>query len=141
MYWLCCINTFFNLHFVLKFSLKVVPFPSLLEVSIDPPISCTIYLQIERPRPVPCLFLWEFSVSLPKLTKRFSSPSLEIPIPVSYIDRLKLIKHSSPVLISYLLSSYCFIWYFSTIFAIDRPWLDMVLFFISLFNSFGMILV
>ena len=100
----------------------------------------TICLQIESPRPVPCLFLYEFSVSLPKLTKRFYRPCSEIPMPVSIIDRLKLMKHSYPALISCLLSSSYFLEQLSTILESDRPLLQFVLCFINLFNSFGFIL-
>ena len=126
------------MHFVRKLSLNVVPLPSLLFVSIDPPICWTIYLQIERPRPVPCLFLYEFSLSVPKLINKLSTPSLEMPIPVSWIERLKHIKHSSPTLISDIL--FYFLVNFSTIFTNDMLELMHFLFFMNWFISFGIIL-
>ena len=44
----------------------------------------TIYLQIERPRPVPLGFICSFSFSLLKSMNKFYKPFSEIPVPLSH---------------------------------------------------------
>ena len=68
---------------ILKLRVNWVPSRRTLSALIDPPICSMIFLQIDNPRPVPCLFLMELSLSLPKSMNRFFLPSSEMPIPVS----------------------------------------------------------
>ena len=72
-----------DLHFVFTLMMNLVPTPILLSTFVQPPICSMIFLQIDNPRPVPCLFLMELSSSLPKSMNRFFLPSSEMPIPVS----------------------------------------------------------
>ena len=70
-------------HGQLNLILNSVPTFSSLEQVTLPPICSIICLQIERPRPVPLLFLSAFSANLLKLRKSLLRPSLEMPVPVS----------------------------------------------------------
>lgn len=47
-----------NANYILKITLNVVPLPTSLITSIDPPISSTICFTIDRPRPVEFVFLF-----------------------------------------------------------------------------------
>ena len=59
--------TFFSpLQIALSLILNSVPTPTSLSTSTEPPIFSIILLHIERPSPVPVLFLLELSYSFPK---------------------------------------------------------------------------
>ena len=75
--------TSYTLHLVFMSIMNSVPTPSSLLTSTLPPIYSIICLQMDKPRPVPYKFLFEFSSNLLKLINSFLSPSLEMPTPVS----------------------------------------------------------
>ncbi len=72
--------------------LNVVPFPNSLWTVISPPIYLTIFLLIESPRPVPCLFILDCSSNLLNYKNNLSKFSSLIPIPESDISILKCTK-------------------------------------------------
>ena len=82
------------MHLVLNFILNSAPWPISLLTTTFPPICSTIYLQIDRPRPVPPLFCSWFSCNFRKSMNRCRNPSLEIPIPLSIILISKAINFS-----------------------------------------------
>ena len=85
-YWFYLFSLFnYFLHLVFNLILNWVPLPISLSQLTVPPMDSMIYLHIERPSPVPPLFLSEFSDSFPKLTNNFCTPSFEIPSPLSMI--------------------------------------------------------
>ena len=73
----------FSIHLVCTQMLNSEPTPYLLLTATEPPICSIIFLQMLRPSPVPCLFLWEFSSSLLKSMNSFLTPSSLMPTPVS----------------------------------------------------------
>ena len=95
-------------HLVLRFIINDVPTPILLLTLTLPPIFSMMFLQIERPRPVPPLFKWEFSYSFEKLIKSLEIPSSLMPRPVSIMLIWKLIRRVYPItLFSESIMSFC----------------------------------
>ena len=74
---------FWTMHLVLIFITNSEPTPTSLLTWTEPPIYSMNFLQIDSPRPVPYLFLCEFSSSLLKSMKSFLTPSSLMPTPVS----------------------------------------------------------
>ena len=79
--WVFLISFTTQRQFMFKMNLE--PCPSWLFTSTDPPICSIIFLQIDRPSPVPWEFLFEFSLSFEKSINKCFKPFSDIPIPVS----------------------------------------------------------
>ena len=111
--------TFLTIQCIFNLRMNSVPWPSLLWTSTDPPIYSTMFLQIERPRPVPYLFLAEFSSNLLKSTNSFFNPSSDMPMPLSTM----LICRSRNLFCASLISSGFFLYFdmveFSSLFFIS----------------------
>ena len=71
------------IHLVLIFIMNSVPIFYLLYTLTVPPIFSIIFLHIDKPSPVPYVFLFEFSSSFEKSINNFSRPYEDIPTPES----------------------------------------------------------
>ena len=74
-----------------SFTVKVVPYPSILSTVTVPPIFSIILLQMLRPKPVPWAFTFECSSSFPKSINSLERFSFLIPTPVSEMSIFNLI--------------------------------------------------
>ena len=77
----CGDNTLSDLHLIVN--VKVVPGPFCSSKYIVPPNSSTIVLQMQRPSPIPDVFIAAVYSNLPNKWNSFILSSSEIPIPVS----------------------------------------------------------
>ena len=123
MFWSLTSSHFFTMHLVLTFIMNSEPSPTLLLTLTEPPICSIIFLHIDSPRPVPYLFLYEFSSSLLKSINSFLTPFSDIPTPVSITLNYILTQcswpywyYSIPRFCSYILDFFlCVFLYFCSI--------------------------
>lgn len=80
----------FTLHITLKTIENVEPLPTSDHTLTVPPIYSTIYLQIDRPRPLPDGFCLRCYSKLLKFINKLSSLSSGIPQPKSWIPSSNL---------------------------------------------------